>query len=180
MRSLGTSSRHRSLYFFNSATNMLQPLQRRLHHIKPDEFENTTCPACGQRDETVAHFLLECRCYADSRHRLEQAVGRSSRNLSKLLSNPSMFKHLFEFINETQRFKKTFGDLNLPRTTETELDEPTGQDARRAPTNATRTQGRGGSRGSTRHARNQTTEQRQMADTLRRWLNTAPTTRPTS
>ena len=126
------------------------PLQHHLHRIQPDEFESPTCPACGQCDETVAHFLLECQCYADSRHRLEQAVGRSSRNLAELLSNPSMFKHLFEFIHKTQRFKKTFSDLNLPKTAETELDEPRGRDmncVHRAQTSTTRTHGGGEHRG---------------------------------
>ena len=92
------------------------PLQRHLHHIRPDEFENPNCPACGQCEETVSHFLLQYQNYADSRHRLEQAVGRASRDLPKLLSNPKMFKHLFVFINETQRFREMFGDLSLPTT----------------------------------------------------------------
>ena len=100
------------------------PLQRHMHHIRPDEFVDATCPACGQREETVQHYLLQCRKYADSRHRLEQAVGRAGRDLSKLLTNKAMFEHLFTFINETQRFKATFGDVNVPKTSETELDDP--------------------------------------------------------
>ncbi|ETW79491.1 hypothetical protein HETIRDRAFT_428025 [Heterobasidion irregulare TC 32-1] len=76
------------------------------------------------------------------------------------------------------RFKKTFGDLNLPKTMETELDGPRSRNERRTQPTTPRARGGGGHRGATRLVQIRTAEQRQMAATLRSWLNTAPATGP--
>lgn len=67
-----------------------------------------------------------------------------------------------------------FGDLNLPKTMETELDGPRSRNERRTQATTPRVRGGGGHRGATRRVQIRTAEQRQMATTLRSWLNTAP------
>ena len=156
------------------------PLQRHMHHIRPEDFTDATCPACGQREETVVHYLIQCRSYSDSRHRLEQAVGRSGRDITKLLNNKAMFPHLFTFINETQRFHTSFGDVGLPKTSGAVPDEPRYRRERtnRHGGNTNIVQARR-AQSSTRNTRTQRTvrnEHQQMAETMHAWLQTARTT----
>ncbi|KAA1469987.1 hypothetical protein DENSPDRAFT_773297 [Dentipellis sp. KUC8613] len=66
--------------------------------------ESPTCPACGQRDETVQHFLLSCPAHEASRHRLGRAIGRRALCIPSLLSDPKVFPHLFQYVHETGRF----------------------------------------------------------------------------
>ena len=95
----------------------------------------------------------------------------------KLLTNKAMFEHLFTFINETQRFKATFGDVNVPKTSETELDDPGNMRRGERRTRGTRapncaTQSRNAERGIRTHRHNNDAERR-MAETMRTWLQSA-------
>ncbi|KAI0050542.1 hypothetical protein FA95DRAFT_1487058 [Auriscalpium vulgare] len=84
-------------------------LQRYLHLIK--WADTSLCPACGQQDETVYHFILECPAYEEPRRRLGQAVGRAKMTMDHLLAKKNTFPKLSKFIHETKRFEDAFGDV---------------------------------------------------------------------
>ena len=73
-----------------------------MYYIRPENFVNVTYFTYGQYEEMVIHYLIQYRKYSNSQHCLEQAVGRSGCNISKLLNNKAMFPHLFIYTNETQ------------------------------------------------------------------------------
>ncbi|KAA1478901.1 hypothetical protein DENSPDRAFT_750033, partial [Dentipellis sp. KUC8613] len=78
------------------------PLNKHLHTIGVEQ--SPTCPACGQRDETVQHFLLTCPAYGDGRRCLGRTIGRCALCIPSLLTEPSLFEHLFQYVHETGRF----------------------------------------------------------------------------
>ena len=72
-----------------------------MYYIRPEDFVDVTYFIYGQHEEMVIHYLIQCRKYSNSRYYLEQAIGRSGRDISKLLNNKAMFPHLFTYTNET-------------------------------------------------------------------------------
>ena len=79
-------------------------LNQHLHRI--GKADTPVCPCCQRADETVHHFLLHCPAHAAARRALNDAMGRDSANLRKLLSTPDALTHLFTFIGATGRFAK--------------------------------------------------------------------------
>lgn len=86
-----------------SASHRPSPLNRHLHNI--NRADSPTCPSCGEQNENVFHFLMECPSYAELRDRLRRKMGRDGFNLGTLLSNKAAFPHLFFYIHETKRFQ---------------------------------------------------------------------------
>lgn len=87
-------------------------LNQHLHRI--NKAESPRCEECGERDETVEHFLVYCSGYKRARRNLRQALGRRAQEVKYLLSNPKAYKALFRYITETYRFKTSYGELELP------------------------------------------------------------------
>jgi ribonuclease HI len=57
-------------------------------------------------DETVNHFLFECRAHTNHRKTLEEIIGRDNLNLQTIMSDTKLMKALARFIVKTGRFKK--------------------------------------------------------------------------
>ncbi|KAJ3878611.1 hypothetical protein F5051DRAFT_292525, partial [Lentinula edodes] len=78
------------------------PLQRHLHRI--GKADSATCPCCKHGNETVTHYLFECRAHRQARGRLQRKLANDRWSIGSLLSTKSSLPHLFRYINDTKRF----------------------------------------------------------------------------
>jgi len=90
------------------------PLNKYLYRIK--KIGSDKCTACSQitnREsiESVRHFLFECPAYSNDRRKLDAKLGRNSRDLKAILSNPKHTMELIQYIGRTKRFEPSLGDL---------------------------------------------------------------------
>jgi ribonuclease HI len=69
--------------------------------------DSPKCPKCKCFNETVEHFLLHCKAYTQERKRLRRAVGRSGKEIGKLLSNHKNARAVVEYVKETGRLRWT-------------------------------------------------------------------------
>ncbi|KNZ77457.1 Putative 115 kDa protein in type-1 retrotransposable element R1DM [Termitomyces sp. J132] len=102
------------------------PLNQYLHRFK--KADSPICGACNQAEETVEHFLVHCKAYRTQRNTLFREVDLRTAPMSRLLSDASVVKALFQFINSTGRFRRTYGDLAVPERAVT--DKPKGRKRR--------------------------------------------------
>ena len=81
------------------------PLNSYLHRFK--RTDSARCPACGEDEENLDHFLIRCPSYAYERWELTQAVRKKHKalTLNTLLGDPTMTTPLAKFITATQRFR---------------------------------------------------------------------------
>ena len=86
------------------------PLNQILHRIKCSD--TPECPHCHQGSiETLSHYLLFCPHYIRARTLLQHRLPRNSFTLSHLLSDRKCIPLLLRFIDNTGRFKATFGEV---------------------------------------------------------------------
>lgn len=87
--------------------------QLRLKHAPLNGFlkriqkvDSARCPACGDEEESIEHFLLKCPSYAHERWPLTQHARKKGRNLSlkTLLGDPQLTLPLAAYIHATGRF----------------------------------------------------------------------------
>jgi len=104
--------KHTSLLFQLRSGHI--PLNKHLHRIQ--KADSPTCPRCHQHDETVMHYVMHCLAHKNARHEMIQVGGRGARDLSKLLTEPKLFPHLFQFIGHSRCMQSIFGEI---------LDQPT-------------------------------------------------------
>ncbi|OJA07514.1 hypothetical protein AZE42_13178 [Rhizopogon vesiculosus] len=88
------------------------PLNRHLHRIGKSDTPN--CTHCPQSEETIHHFLFECRHFHRERHDLTNALGHKASSLSFLLTDINAIHYLVRFVNATKRFKTTLGEIKMP------------------------------------------------------------------
>ena len=88
------------------------PLNKYLHRFKRTDKAN--CPACGEENETIAHFLLHCTKYAYERWALTQQVKkrRKALTIEALLGDPELAIPLANYMDSTGRFKTKIGEQN--------------------------------------------------------------------
>ena len=81
------------------------PLNSYLHCFK--RVDSARCPACGEDEENLDHFLIRCPIYAYERWELSQAVRKKHQTLTldTILGDPDMTIPLAKFITATQRFR---------------------------------------------------------------------------
>ncbi|GJF00298.1 hypothetical protein PsYK624_165820 [Phanerochaete sordida] len=96
-------------------------LNKHLHRINC--VDSPLCPACEEAPESVDHFLLFCPAYERARLRLLFEGGPSTRGLHALLSDRKLLRPLLQYIHDTGRFKRTLGDLRLPKEPTHEADK---------------------------------------------------------
>jgi ribonuclease HI len=94
-------SRHQASILMQLRTGHA-PLQSHLHRLR--KVESPTCPHCGRERETVQHFLTQCPAFGEQRRRLTAAAGYEARSKDRLLSKPSLTKHLLDYVAGTGRF----------------------------------------------------------------------------
>jgi len=86
------------------------PLRKHLHRIGITD--SLMCRACPSQRETVHHYLMTCRAYAEPRRQLERSLGRAARSMKTLLSSPKALPHLFRYVSATRRFSSDTGGYN--------------------------------------------------------------------
>ncbi|KAI5898855.1 uncharacterized protein SCHCODRAFT_02487465, partial [Schizophyllum commune H4-8] len=64
--------------------------------------DSALCTTCGT-EETVDHYLFECRRYKDARHRLRVAVGGRRLDRACVLGEVKNRAALLAFVQETGR-----------------------------------------------------------------------------
>ena len=82
------------------------PLNQYLKRI--GKVDSAQCPACGENEETIEHYLLTCPNYAHERWALTQKAKklRKQLTLETLLGDKNMIAPLANFIEATHRFSK--------------------------------------------------------------------------
>jgi len=88
--------------------------QLRLQHIPLNSYlfrfkrvDKPNCPACGEAEESIAHFLLRCPSYAFERWALVRQAKKRRKlmTVESLLGNPELAIPLAKYIESTGRFK---------------------------------------------------------------------------
>lgn len=81
------------------------PLNAYLHRFKAADTPN--CDLCKQRDN-VGHLLTNCRKFVGLRQKLFKAAkqNKTSTNRIHLLTSPSMFEELSNFVRKSHKFYK--------------------------------------------------------------------------
>ena len=76
-------------------------LNKYLHcfHITDD----STCE-CGEGEEMVEHYLLQCEKYDRQRDWLRRKVGIEGMRTEKLLGDLKLIQHTIKYIKDTERF----------------------------------------------------------------------------
>jgi hypothetical protein len=89
--------------------------QLRLTHVPLNSYlkrigrvDNARCPACGEDEESIEHYLLRCPNYAHERWPLSQHARKKRKvlTLNTLLGDPEFILPLAAFIQATRRFTK--------------------------------------------------------------------------
>lgn len=88
------------------------PLSQYLHRI--GKRSSPLYQECG-KVESVFHYLIECRQYALPRKKLEKKLKRNARSIKALPSNPFATTALFEYVNETGRFRGMEKELRFTK-----------------------------------------------------------------
>ena len=84
------------------------------------------CPSCGNKPETITHYLMYCENHINHRRQLKHSLGRDQSLGLEILGDGKRMKDLMHFINKTRRFRESHGDLH-PGPEEEEEDEEDGQ-----------------------------------------------------
>ena len=86
------------------------PLNSYLYRFK--RVDKSNCPACGEIEENVTHFLLNCQSYAFERWALAQQARKCCKPMTveTLLGDPEMAIPLANYISSTGRFKINQGE----------------------------------------------------------------------
>lgn len=102
--------RHSSLLFQLRSGHA--PLNKHLHRIA--KVPSPICLQCGEREETVHHFIITCPKYTTQCHALQFELGTQTNHLKNLLNNSKCIKPLLRFIASMHRMEQTFGDVTPP------------------------------------------------------------------
>jgi hypothetical protein len=71
------------------------------------KIEEAECKKCGNgKQETVEHFLLECKGYCRERWKLRNKVGERNMKVETLLGRKDTVKDTMEYVEETKRFEE--------------------------------------------------------------------------
>ena len=97
-----------------SHVNTSRIAQLRLGHAPINKYlkcmrqvDSTRCPACGDDEETLEHFLLHCPSYAHKIWALAQWASKLLKALmiETLLGEPEMARTLAKYIRATNQFR---------------------------------------------------------------------------
>jgi hypothetical protein len=85
------------------------PLNQHLYRIK--RAPSPLCPACAGAEESIHHFLFDCRAHEHARAGLRRKLGRKSKSLRDLLGNQKAMKATLTYVAATKRLYSLFGDV---------------------------------------------------------------------
>ncbi|KAF9233871.1 hypothetical protein BU15DRAFT_10917, partial [Melanogaster broomeanus] len=101
------SRRHTSILIWLHTRHTL--LNAHLHRMARSDTPD--CPHCPGIAEDVGHFIFGRPQYAHERHILSDKLRRYADQLPYLLTSSKVVPHLLNYVNNTGRFKPTFGDV---------------------------------------------------------------------
>jgi len=86
------------------------PLNKYLHKFK--RMDKANCLACGEENETIAHFLLHCPKYAFERWALAKHAKKRCKELTieTLLGDLGLAIPLANYMDSTGRFRTKIGE----------------------------------------------------------------------
>ena len=64
-----------------------------------------TCVHCRVSDETIHHYLFDCKTWKHERWLMGRSLGRASKSLRSLLNTKQGVKEVLKFIGRTKRLK---------------------------------------------------------------------------
>jgi hypothetical protein len=102
---------HSSLLFQLRSRHAL--LNKHLHHIV--KADTAKCLQCNEGNESVHHFLFNCRAFSRQFGTLRNSLGTKAHHIKHILNDAECLKPLFEFITSTGRFNTLFGDIAPPK-----------------------------------------------------------------
>jgi hypothetical protein len=85
------------------------PLNKHLYRIK--RAQSPICPACTEAEESVHHYLLECRAHEHARVGLRRKLGRRSKSMKELLGSHKAMAATLAYVAATKRLQAAFGDV---------------------------------------------------------------------
>jgi len=99
------------------------PLNSYLYRFK--RVDKPSCPACGENEESIAHFLLNCPKYGYERWTLAQQVRKKNKHMTveNLLGEPDLVLPLANYIHSTGCFGIQQGEQPLTQNETTARDE---------------------------------------------------------
>ncbi|PPR07816.1 hypothetical protein CVT24_002896 [Panaeolus cyanescens] len=89
-------------------------IQLKKHLARIGKADSPICEKCHRKDETVYHYLMECRGHEIARRKHFGYMGRNNSTMTKLLSDPAHLPKLFRYLNDTGRFTQNFGTFDIP------------------------------------------------------------------
>jgi hypothetical protein len=100
------------------------PLNSYLYRFKC--VDRPSCPACGENDETIAHFLLTCPNYGHERWALARQVRKKQKfmTVEALLGEPDLILPLASYIISTGRFRNPTGEQLASQTVSITREAP--------------------------------------------------------
>jgi hypothetical protein len=69
------------------------------------------CPASTRADESVHHYLFDCRAHKHARVALSRKLGCRSKSLKDLLGNQKAMRATLAYVANTRRLHSIFGDV---------------------------------------------------------------------
>ena len=88
------------------------PLNSHLHRIR--KTTSPLCPNCNRSDETVHHYLFECRAHEHARAELSRKLRRDAKSIRILLNTEKGIHAVLQYVTSTKRLKSIFGDVPPP------------------------------------------------------------------
>ena len=107
--------------------------QLRLKHIPLNSYlfrfkrvDKPSCPACGESDESITHFLLTCPNYGHERWALARQVRKKQKfmTVETLLGESDLILPLASYIISTGRFKNPTGEQPTSQSASTTREAP--------------------------------------------------------
>ena len=84
------------------------------HLVRIGKTTSPKCPTCGRHSKTVHHFLFRCKAYKAQSKQLELALKRHGKSTKTLLARPKALPALFKYVNDTNRFQRMWGCVEMP------------------------------------------------------------------
>jgi hypothetical protein len=85
------------------------PLNKHLYRIK--KAQSPFCPACTGAEESVHHYLFECRAHEHARVGLRRRLGQRSKSMKELLGSHKAMVATLAYVATTKRLQAVVGDV---------------------------------------------------------------------
>ena len=85
------------------------PLAQHLYRL--GKADSPICPCCNMHEESVDHYLVFCPAHGAARRAMLLEGGMATQHTTKLLSQPTLLRHLFRYIAHTTRLRSIYGEV---------------------------------------------------------------------